>query len=98
MSVAFIRSNFVRKVASLVCLAAFPLAAQQANTSLSLQTVPQQQTSGQPGAPAPNAPQPKALPQPTHVDYSKPAPLLPNPFARYIPREVPTPAFTNSPK
>ena len=32
------------------------------------------------------------------MDYSKPAPLLPNPFARYIPRDVPPPAFTNAPK
>ena len=45
-----------------------------------------------------NAPQPKNLPQPTHVDYSRPAPLLPNPFARYMPREVPPPSFTNAPK
>ncbi len=32
------------------------------------------------------------------MDYSKPTPLLPNPFARYIPRDVPPPAFTNAPK
>ena len=49
-------------------------------------------------APLPEAPQVKSLPQPTHVDYSKPTPLLPNPFARYIPRDVPPPAFTNAPK
>ncbi len=99
MSVALIRSNFVGKVASMVCLFAFPLAAQQANTSLSMQPTPTQTQGGNPsGTPTPNAPEPKALPQPTHVDYSKPAPLLPNPFARYIPRAVPPPAFTNSPK
>ncbi|HZD96297.1 MAG TPA: TolC family protein, partial [Candidatus Sulfotelmatobacter sp.] len=40
----------------------------------------------------------KSLPQPTHVDYSKPTALLPNPFARYIPRDVPPPAFTNAPR
>ncbi|HEU4413792.1 MAG TPA: TolC family protein [Candidatus Angelobacter sp.] len=97
MSVAFIRSNFVRKVASVVCLCAFPLAAQQPNTSLSMQAV-SAQTSGQPGAPVTNAPEPKNLPQPTSVDYSRPTPLLPNPFARYIPRKVPPPAFTNAPK
>src|SRR5436305_11978973 len=45
-----------------------------------------------------NAPEPKKLPQPTHEDYSKPTPLLPNPFARYIPRDVPPPSFTNAPK
>ena len=50
------------------------------------------------GRSAPNAPEPKNLPQPTHVDYSKPTPLLPNPFARYIPRDVPPPSFTNAPK
>ena len=44
------------------------------------------------------APEPKKLPQPTHEDYSKPTPLLPNPFARYIPRDVPPPLFTNAPK
>jgi outer membrane protein len=54
--------------------------------------------SQQPGAPAPNGPEPKNLPQPTHVDYSKPTALLPNPFARYIPRDVPPPSFTNAPR
>ena len=96
MSVAFIRSDFARKLVSVICLLAFPAAAQQANTSLSLQAQPAQ--TGQAGAPTSNAPQPKTLPQPTSVDYSKPAPLLPNPFARYIPRNVPPPSFTNAPK
>ena len=54
--------------------------------------------SQQPGSPTPNGPEPKKLPQPTHEDYSKPTPLLPNPFARYIPRDVPPPLFTNAPK
>jgi outer membrane protein len=49
-------------------------------------------------APLPEAPQVKQLPQPTHQDYSKPSPLLPNPFARYIPRDVQPPSFTNAPK
>jgi outer membrane protein len=93
MSVAFIRIDFVRKVVSVVCLLAFPAAAQQSNTALSLQPGAAQ-AGGQPGAPVSNAP----LPQPTHVDYSKPAPLLPNPFARYIPRDVPLPSFTNAPR
>ena len=96
MFLALIRSDFVRKIVSGICLFAFPLAAQQANTSLSVAPVPAQSTTS--GAPLPNAPQVKDLPQPTHVDYSKPAPLLPNPFARYIPRDVPPPAFTNAPK
>ena len=58
-----------------------------------------QQSNGsqQPGAMS-NAPEPKKLAQPTHEDYSKPAPLLPNPFARYIPRDVPPPSFTNAPR
>jgi outer membrane protein len=116
MSLAFIRSNVVRKVVSAVCLLTFPAAAQQANTGLSLQATPQQSgtpaTSGsqqsapggaaagsqQSAAPMANAPEPKKLPQPTHVDYSKPTPLLPNPFARYMPRDVPPPSFTNAPK
>jgi outer membrane protein TolC len=107
MSLAFIRSDFTRKVVSAVCLLTFPAAAQQANTGLALQATPVggQQTSNpatsgsqQPAAPVPNAPEPKKLPQPTHEDYSKPAPLLPNPFARYIPRDVAPPSFTNAPR
>jgi outer membrane protein len=95
MSVALIRSDFVRKVVSVVCLLAFPAAAQQANAGLSV--LPAQSGSQTP-APSPNAPQPKSLQSTTTVDYSKPAPLLPNPFARYIPRDVPSPSFTNAPK
>ncbi len=107
MSVSFVRSDFVRKLISGICLFAFPLAAQQANTSLALQPAQQQngsqsqQSGSQPqqsGQPLPNAPQVKPLPEPTHVNYSKSAPLLPNPFARYIPRQVPPPSFTNAPK
>ena len=94
MSVGFMRSDYVRKVVSVVCLMVFPAAAQQANTGLQVQ--PAQSGSQQPGAPSANAPEPKTLPQPTHVDYAKPTPLLPNPFARYIPREVPPPPFTNA--
>ncbi|HZI58100.1 MAG TPA: hypothetical protein VFF39_15060, partial [Verrucomicrobiae bacterium] len=95
MSVALIRRDFMRKIAAVVCLFALPMAAQQANTGLSVQPA---QSGSQAGAQTPNAPEPKNLPQPTHVNYSKPAPLLPNPFARYIPRDVPPPSFTNSPK
>jgi outer membrane protein len=94
MSVALIRSDFVRKGVSVVCLLAFPAAAQQANAGLSVLPV---QSGSQTPASSPNAPQPKAL-WSTSVDYSKPAPLLPNPFARYIPRDVPPPSFTNAPK
>lgn len=96
MSVAFIRSNFLRKAACAVCLYTLPLAAQQSTTAAAMPApVPQKQS---PGAPLPEAPQVRPLPQPIHVDFSKPAPLLPNPFARYIPREVPPPSFTNSPR
>jgi len=107
MSVGFIRSDFARKVVSVVCMFTFPAVAQQASTGLQMQATPaagQQSdapaagTSQQPGAPTSNAPERKNLPQPTHVDYSKPTPLLPNPFARYIPRDVPPPSFTNAPK
>jgi outer membrane protein len=95
MFLALIRSDFLRKIVSGICLFAFPLAAQQANT-LAVAPVPAQSKTS--GAPLPNAPQVKDLPQPTHIDYSKPSPILPNPFARYIPRDVPPPAFTNAPK
>jgi len=103
---SLIRYQLVRKLISAVCLFSFPAAAQQANTSLSVQRVAAGETSAQssgsassaqPGAPTPNAPEPQKLP-PTGVDYSKPAHLLPNPFARYVPRKVPSPVFTNSPK
>src|SRR5947209_6357230 len=103
MSVGFIRSNVVRKLVSVVCLLTFPAVAQQANTGLSMQATPvagqsssaasASQQSGTAGgsqqSATANAPEPKKLPQPTHEDYSKPTPLLPNPFARYIPRDVP---------
>jgi len=95
MSVALIRRDFMRKIAAVVCLFALPMAAQQANTGVPVQPA---QSGSQPGAQTPNAPEPKKLPEPTHVDYSRPSPLLPNPFARYIPRDVPPPSFTNAPK
>jgi outer membrane protein len=112
MSAGFIRSDFIRKLISVVCLLAFPAAAQQSNNTVSLQpatgtdagsaAATQQAAASsaaqQPGAPVPNAPEPKKLPEPTHVDYSKPVRLFPNPFARYIPRDVPPPVFTNAPK
>jgi outer membrane protein len=77
-----------------------PGASEQSTTNGSQPSAsPQQGGQSQPGkAPLSEAPQVKNLPQPTNVDYSKPAPLLPNPFARYIPRDVPPPAFTNAPK
>jgi outer membrane protein len=104
MPVVFMRSNFLRKSMALVSLWSFTAAAQQANTTPSAQ--PQQpartatatQQSAAPQAGMPNAPQPQSLPKVTGVDYSKPAPLLPNPFARYMPRDVPPPSFTNAPK
>src|SRR5215472_18362773 len=106
MPAAFICSGFVRKIVAIVSLLAFPAAAQQANTTVSVEPAapgagnssPQSATPQQPGAPVPNAPEPKKLPQPTRVDYSKPVPLFPNPFARYVPRDVPPPVFTNTPR
>jgi outer membrane protein TolC len=84
----------------MVCLMALPAAAQSNNT---VALGPAAQTSSaaspqQPGEPLPNAPEPKKLVQPLHVDYSKPAPLLPNPFDRFAVRDVPAPVFTNTPK
>src|SRR5262249_8097492 len=106
MSAAFVRSDFVRKFASLACLLALPAAAQQANvqpiaappeTQVSV-AVSDQQGGSQPAPQVPNAPQPNNLTPPTQVDYSKPVKLFPNPFARYVPREVPPPIFTNAPR
>src|SRR5437899_3893970 len=105
MSAAFMCSGFVR-VVSAIALLSLPLTAQQASTvapsapaggAAATVTLSEQQKQT-PGAPLPNAPQPQELPQPFHKDFSKPAPLLPNPFARYIPRDVALPIFTNSPK
>jgi outer membrane protein len=96
MSAAFIRRDFmskvIREIAAVVCLFALPMAAQQANTGMAVQSG-QEPTSKS----MPDAPQAK-LPEPTNVDYSKSTPLLPNPLSRYIPRDVPPPAFTNAPK
>jgi len=105
MSAAFICSDFVRKVVAIVSLLALPAAAQQSNTVLTLapaasssQPVASEQNPSQPNAPMPNAPQPRKLPQPTHMDYSKPTPFFPNPFARYVPRDVPPPVLVNVPR
>jgi hypothetical protein len=78
---------------------ATPVGEQQPAASGSQQSATAQQGGqSQPGkAPLPEAPQVKNLPQPTNVDYSRPAPLLPNPIARYSPRDVPPPAFSNAP-
>ena len=46
----------------------------------------------------PSAPEPKPLPTPTGVDYSKPAPFFPNIIAPYRPRHVAEPALTDAPK
>src|SRR5581483_11337513 len=98
MSVAFIRSNVVRKAACAVCLFTLPMAAQQATTGTQPAQSNTTQTTQSQSATLPEAPQVKALPEPTHVDYSRPVSLLPNPFARYIPRDVPAPSFTNAPR
>jgi len=90
----------------MVCLLTFPAVAQQSSTvappssaggadaSIALS----QQQQNPPAAPLPNAPQPQQLPQPFHVDFSKPVPLFPNPFARYIPRNIAPAITTNSPR
>jgi outer membrane protein len=105
MSVVLIRSDFWKKLIALVCVLSFTAMAQQGNTTLSV--LPQAQ-SGTSATPAPtqqsaapnavNAPEPRPLPKISGIDYSKPASFFPNPFARYMPREVPPPAFTNAPK
>src|SRR5712675_132818 len=99
MSVAFIRNSFTQKLVALVCLFTLTAAAQQTNTSLSIQPAAEQG-----GGSIPNTPKAQGeptganaqvtrLPPPTGVDYSRPTPFLPNPFARYVPRRVPAPAF-----
>lgn len=126
MSVVLIRSNFLKRLMTVLCLLSFTAAAQQPNAVLSTQTAqsqpaapaagqpaqqpappaqqpasptaPAQQPTAPAAAPTPSAPMPRHLPSPTGVDYSRPTPLLPNPFARYIPRTVPPPSFTNGPK
>ncbi|HET9184221.1 MAG TPA: TolC family protein [Candidatus Angelobacter sp.] len=104
MSVVLIRNGFARTMIALVCLWSFTAIAQQASSTPAGQqpsaaptpATTQQQTAGP--EPVVNAPQPQALPKPTGFDYSKPAPLLPNPFARYMMRDVPQPSFTNAPR
>ena len=82
-----------------LAMQATPQQSGSAAQSGSQQPAPQQGGQSESGkAPLPEAPQVKNLPQPTHEDYSKPTPLLPNPFARYIPRDVAPPSFTNAPK
>src|SRR5262245_55488483 len=103
MSAAFIRSDFMRKLASVACLLSLPAAAQQSNVqavsapaAAQVSVAASDKEGGNVGAAAlPNAPEPQNLPQPTRMDYSKPAPLFPNPFARYAPREVPPAVLTN---
>jgi outer membrane protein len=49
-----------------------------------------------PAAPAPqNAPGTKTMPM---VDYAKPVPQFPNPIAPYVPRHLPAPDLSNSPR
>ena len=75
MSAAFIRRDFmskvIREIAAVACLFALPMAAQQANTGMAVQSG-QEPTSKS----MPDAPKAKSLPEPTNVDYSKPTPLL----------------------
>lgn len=104
MSVVLIRNGFAKKMIALLCLWSFTALAQQGNSAPTVQqqsapatpAASQQQSAAQ--EPIINAPQPRNLPKPTGVDYSKPAPLLPNPFARYMRRPVPPPSFTNAPR
>jgi len=104
MSVAFIRNSFTQKLVALVCLLTLTAAAQQTNTSLSIQPAAEQGGGSTPntqtgaGEPTGSNSQQHSLPTPTGTDYSRPVSLLPNPFARYAPRKVPAPAFTNAPK
>jgi outer membrane protein TolC len=70
-------------------------AEQQPTTATQPPATPAQQP---PATTLPDAPAPQKVFQFTQVDYSKPVKLFPNPFARYIPRDVPPPIFTNAPR
>lgn len=72
-------------------LAVLPVGAQQSND-------PQAKPAATAEASLPATPEPKKLPSPTKVDYSKPAPFFPNPLSMYIPRNVPLPVLSNSPR
>src|SRR5262245_7887275 len=107
MSAAFIRSDYMRKLVSVVCLLALPAAAQQSNvqpagarSDVQVSVAASDQPGGTQAAAAalPSAPAPQNLPEPTRVDYSKPRAFFPNPLARYAPRDVPPPVFTNTPR
>src|SRR5262245_66298673 len=95
MPAASMCSGFVR-VVSAIALLSFPLAAQQAKTVAPSDPVGgtaaavnlSEQQKPTPGAPLPNAAEPQQLPRPFGKDFSKPAPLLPNPFERYTPLYV----------
>src|SRR5437016_1226731 len=93
-----------RWMAIVICLLALPLGAQQGdaqssqqNSQTSTSQQPGQQPSAAPGQ-TPAAPEPKNLPSPTRVDYSKPLRHFPNPIRPYLARTVPPPVFTNAPK
>src|SRR2546423_2089412 len=74
-----------------IFLMAFPSVAQQSGQ--------QNPSSGaQQPASTPSAQEPKPLPTPAGVDYSKPAPFFPNIVAPYRPRHVAEPALTDAPK
>lgn len=88
-----------------ICLLAVSLGAQQGGntqpsqqgTQSSTQSTSAPQQGAAPGQ-TPSAPEPKNLPSPTDVDYSKPARHFPNPIAPYTPHTVPPPVFTNAPR
>lgn len=101
MSVIGIRRASKIWTALTICLLAVSLGAQQGgNTQPSQQSTQSTSAPQQSAAPGqiPSAPEPKNLPSPTNVDYSKPARHFPNPIAPYKPRTVPPPVFTNAPR
>jgi outer membrane protein TolC len=81
---------------SMCLLLVMPVFAQQRGDTKPQQ--PAQNASAQTGAPGTSIPEIKPLPSPTSVDYSKPAPVFPNPLKIYTPRLVPLPSFSNSPR
>ncbi len=98
MSVVFFRTDVMRKLMAVVCLLTFTATAQQPQPANAANGQTTQKPDVSQTMSVPSAPQPLHLPQPFGIDYSKPAPLLPNPFARYMPRDVPPPTLTNTPR
>jgi outer membrane protein TolC len=91
MSVIGKLRQFVPYIALASSLMVLPLGAQQSGSPSTPAGEAQQ-------ASVPASPEPKHLPSPLKVDYSRPASMFPNPLNTYRPRKVDLPVFSNSPR